>query len=93
MSYAKLIDGALDYAPNPIRAGGRDIFTTDPSPYGYKPVVYPEPPEQEGMVAVFDGWEETESEIRQKWRLEPETEPTARPDDYEAALRKLGVET
>lgn len=93
MRYAKLIDGAVQFAPNPIRMDGRDIITTDPTLYGYKPVVYPEPPEQEGMIAVFDGWEETETEIRQKWRLEPAPEPEAGPEDYEAALGRLGVET
>ncbi len=89
MRYARLTDGALRFAPNPIRDGGRDILTTDPRPYGYKPVVYPEPPAQEGMIAVPDGWEETESEIRQKWRLEP---AEAEAGDYEEALARLGVE-
>lgn len=71
MQYAQLIDGAPVYAPNPIRVDGRDIFTTDPTPYGYKPVVAPEPPTREGYTAVPDGWEETETAIRQLWRLEP----------------------
>lgn len=75
--YAKLIDGKLQYAPNPIRWNGEDIFTTNPIPYGYKPVIVPEPPETDSThTAVFDGWEETETEIIQKWRIE-ETEFTA----------------
>lgn len=93
MRYAKLIDGALQYAPNPIRVGGEDIFTNDPRPYGYKPVIYPEPPQQEGYYAVPDGWEETETEIRRKWRLEPAPEEDASAEDYEEALERLGVET
>lgn len=92
MKYARLLEGALHYAPNPLHVDGQDVFTTDPTPYGYKPVVYPEPPHQEGYVAVFDGWEETEDEICQKWRLEPEPDE-ATSEDYEAALNRLGVET
>lgn len=81
MRYAKLIDGALQYAPNPIRVDGRDIFTTDPTLYGYKPVVRPDPPEQEGYYAIPNGWEETETELIQKWRLEPV--PTPEPSDLD----------
>lgn len=92
MRYAKLIEGELFYAPNPIRLHGADVFTTDPRPYGYKGVVFPAPPEQEGYAAVPDGWEETDTEIMQKWRLEPLPDE-ATPEDYEAALNRLGVET
>lgn len=72
--YAKLIDGKIRYAPNPIQYNGRDVFTSDPTPYGYKPVVIPAEPEKEGYIAVFDGWEETDTEIVQKWRLEEVTD-------------------
>lgn len=92
MRYAKLIEGALQYAPNPIRLNGEDVFTTDPRPYGYKPVVSVAPVQQEGCCAVSDGWEETESEIRQKWRFVPVPDE-AGSGDYEAALSRLGVET
>lgn len=72
MNYARLINGALQYVPSPIREGGRDIFTTDPTPYGYKPVTYTEPPAvEEGFVAV-PGWTETEESILQTWTVEPE---------------------
>jgi len=91
LRYAKLIEGKLSFAPNPIRIGGEDIYTTDPTPYGYKLVIHAEAPRQEGYYAVFDGWEETETEIRQKWRLEPIPEEDATAEDYEAALAELGV--
>lgn len=91
MKYAKLIDGKLSFVPNPIKQAGIDVYTTDPAPYGYKAVVYPAPPAEEGMIAVFDGWEETDTEIRQKWRLEPEPEPDATAEDYENALEVFGV--
>jgi len=92
MEYARLIQGALQDAPNPIRVGGEDIFTTDPTPYGYKPVLFTDPPEAEGMEPVFDGWEETETAIRQRWRLEPLPDPEADEADYRAALKRLGVD-
>ena len=88
--FAKLIDGAMLYAPNPIRLDREDIFTNDPSSYGYKPVICPEPPQQEGYYAVFDGWVETETEIVQLWRLDSVPEE-ATSEDYEAALARLGV--
>lgn len=91
MKYAKLIDGALQFAPNPIRLNGEDIFTTDPTPYGYKPVVYPDPPQQEGYYAEPNGWEETGTEIRQLYRLVPIPDE-ATSEDYEVALERLGVE-
>lgn len=75
MKYAKLINNTLIYATNPINIDGRDVITTDPTPYGYKPVVIPEAPSKDGFYAVFDGWQETSSEIRQKWRLEPTPSP------------------
>ena len=77
MRYAKLTDGALHYAPNPISIDGRDVFTTDPTPYGYKPVMESDPPRAEGYTPIFDGWEETETAIVQKWHLEPMPEPIA----------------
>ena len=83
MRYAKLIDGALHYAPNPIRVGGEDIFTNNPTEFGFKPVVYPTVPEQDGYYAVFNGWEETETDIRQKWRLEPIRESECNTDECE----------
>ena len=70
MLWAKMSGGAPQFAPNPIRLSGRDIITTDPSPYGYKRLVEPEPPEAEGMRAVPDSWDETETEIIRRWRLE-----------------------
>lgn len=51
------------------------------------------PQAPDGMVAVPDGWVETETEVIRKWRLEPAPEPEAEPADYEAALNRLGVET
>lgn len=81
MRYAKLIDGVIHYAPNPITVDGRDIFTTDPTPYGYKPEVIPDPPTRDGYYAIPDGWEETETELVQKWRLEPV--PMPEPSDLD----------
>lgn len=73
MRYAKLIDGVLRFAPNPIVVGGRVIGNPPGSVYefeGYKPVRYTEPPiVAEGYVAV-PGWSETDSEIVQTWTIE-----------------------
>lgn len=86
-TFAKYIDRyCLTYFRNPVRQDGRHIFTNDPTQFGFKPVIVPEPPTEEGYVAVPDGWEETETEIRQMWRLEPV------PDDVDAEELKAELE-
>lgn len=71
--FGKLTEKGLEYAPNPIRIDGKDIFTTNPIAYGYKPIIVPEEPDTDAThVAVFDGWEETDTEIIQKWRINEE---------------------
>ena len=80
--YAKLINGNLQPAPNPIYID--PYWVGNPTPEmlisaGYKPVVYTEPPEtQPGYVAV-PGWEENALEIVQVWTVEqvPITEEEA----------------
>lgn len=81
MRYGKLINDTIIYATSPLRMHARDIFTTNPTPYGYKPVVIPDAPSRDGYYAVPDGWEETETELVQKWRLEPI--PTPEPSDLD----------
>ena len=71
MQYAKLIDGNLVYATNPLRIGNRNIFTNDPTPYGYKEVVRDAPTTPDGYVAVHDGWQETDMQIVETFRTEP----------------------
>ena len=75
MNYAKLIDGKLVLAPNPILVGGNYIGNPPGSVYedaGYKPVVYTDPPTvEEGYIAVPD-WEEEGDEIVQTWSIEEE---------------------
>lgn len=73
MKYAKLIDGNLVLAPNPIKHGGMwygnpngEIYTTE----GYKPVVYADPPTEPGEGYQWqETWSETETEIVQGWVL------------------------
>lgn len=73
MTYAKLIDGKLVFAPNPIRVGGNFIGNPPASVYeaeGYKPVHFNEPPTEprEGYQWV-ETWGETDTEIVQDWVL------------------------
>ena len=79
MKYAKLIDGEILFAPNPIIIGDRQIGNP---PYdedgrnptyeagGYKKVVYSDKPETEPGYIAVPGWEETEDEIVQTWSIE-----------------------
>lgn len=73
MRYAKLINGNLSIAPNPILYNGLWYGNPPGSVYeaeGYKPVRYTEPPTPEpGYIAVPD-WAETVEEIVQTWTEE-----------------------
>ena len=73
MKYAKLIDGELVYAPNPILVDGAYIGNPPAQiliAQGYKVVIYTDPPiVAEGYVAV-PGWEENVYEIVQTWTVE-----------------------
>lgn len=75
MKYAKLNDGSISYAPNPIRHNGlwygnppAEILLSE----GYKPVRFTEAPTPEPGYIAVPGWEETAEEIVQTWAVEPE---------------------
>lgn len=75
MKYARLNNGKISYAPNPILHGGNyicnppaDVLEAE----GYKPVRFTEPPEVEPDFVAVPGWEETAEEIVQTWAVEPE---------------------
>lgn len=75
MKYAKLIDGNLSIAPNPILHNG--LWYGNPQDEvleaeGYKPVRFTDMPETEPGYIVVQGWVETEEEIVQTWAVEPE---------------------
>ena len=81
MAYGKLINNELQYAPNPIVIGDRQIGNPPGEVYleqGYLPVTYTDPPEVEpGYIAVL-GWEEQDEAIVQIWTVEEE------PDEIDA---------
>ena len=70
MKYAKLIDGAISHAPNPILHNGMIRYNPPGSVYeaeGYKPVTYTDQPEPPGVGWWIETWTETEDEIVQGW--------------------------
>lgn len=73
MRYAKLINGSIYYAPNPILHNGLMRYNPPGSVYeaeGYKPVRYTEPPTPEPGYTVVPSWVETAEEIVQMWTEE-----------------------
>lgn len=72
MNYAKLINGDLSYAPNPIIHDGVWIGNPSAEVYlaeGYLPVIYTEPPQTNpGYVAVC-GWYDEGDALRQTWTI------------------------
>lgn len=75
MNYAKLIDGDLILAPNPILVDDKYIGNPPGEVYlaeGYLPVIYTDPTQTEpGYVAVY-GWYDEGDAIRQVWTIVPE---------------------
>jgi hypothetical protein len=70
MAYAKLIDGNLSFAPNPILYNGYRIGNPPQEIYldeGYKPVQYAIQPEPPGVGRWVETWTETENAIVQGW--------------------------
>ena len=75
MNYAKLIDGAIVYAPRRLPVGDAVVFNPTEAMLtdaGYKPVVYTEAPAVEPGYIAVPGWEETDEAIVQTWAVEPE---------------------
>ena len=75
MRYAKLIEGEIVFAPNPILVGENYIGNPPGSVYedaGYKPVVYTDPPTVEPGYIAVPGWEDEGDEIVQVWSIEEE---------------------
>ena len=70
MKYAKLINGRLSYAPNPIRDNGMIRYNPPGSVYeaeGYKQVQYANQPDPPGVGWWVETWTETENAIVQGW--------------------------
>ena len=75
MTYAKLIDGELVLAPNPILVDGNWIGNPPGEVYlaeGYLPVIYTDPPETEPGYIAVSGWYDEGDAIRQVWTIVPE---------------------
>ena len=70
MKYAKLIDGAISHAPNPILHNGMIRYNPPGSVYeaeGYKPVSLTDQPEPPGVGWWIETWTETDDAIVQGW--------------------------
>lgn len=70
MRYAKLIDGNLSIAPNPIKYNGLWYGNPPPEIYlaeGYKPVTITDQPEPPGVGRWVETWTETDDAIVQGW--------------------------
>lgn len=82
MKYAKLENGRIQYAPNPILIDGNVVGNPGAEVYvglGYKPVEYVEPPQEPEGYGVAMSWMETDSAIVQAWTLVemPVEDPTS----------------
>lgn len=70
MKYAKLIDGNLSIAPNPILYNGLWYGNPPGKIYeaeGYKQVQYTNQPEPQGVGRFVETWTETDEAIVQGW--------------------------
>lgn len=76
--YAKLIDGAIQWAPKKIKDG--DTTTYNPTvemlgALGYLPVTATDPPEAPEGYYAESYWEEQDDTIVQMWRMVEEVIP------------------
>lgn len=89
-NFARVKDGALLYAPNPLLIGDTQYITNDPALYlraGWKQVVkIPEPDPVEGYMWILS-WEETDTEVVQTWTQMEAPEP--QPSEFETALQEV----
>lgn len=79
MRYGKLIDGAVEYAPNKIKDG--DSITYNPTvetltALGYMPVIVTDAPQTETGYQAVGEWVIENNQIVLKWHIE-EAEATA----------------
>lgn len=91
MRYAKLINGSISFAPNPILHNGSWYGNPPGSVYeaeGYKPVVYTEPPGDapSGVGWWVETWKETENAIVQGWTWHEATDEDEISDTEALAL-------
>ena len=72
MTYAKLIDSVIVFAPNPLLVDSNYIGNPDCETYaaqGYKPVQFTDPPDAPAGYYYEPTWTENEDEIVQGWEL------------------------
>lgn len=89
MRYAKLIDGNLSIAPNPIKHNGLWYGNPPGSVYeaeGYKPVSLTNQPELLGVGRWIETWTETEDAIVQGWTWREATDEDEISDTEALAL-------
>ena len=86
-AYAKLNQGVLEFAPYWFDG----YYTTDPTQFGYKPVIETKPPSMEDGYIAVPAWTETATEIMQGWTVEPMPEHEATEQELTDALAELGV--
>lgn len=90
--YAKLKDGAIEFAPRKIQMDGATVYNPVPdklTALGYLPVVTSDPGEAPEGYYFEMGWAEQDGQIVQTWTPTALTEAEAA--DYEDALEDLGV--
>ena len=88
MKYAKLNNGQISYAPNPILHDG--LWYGNPpaevlEAEGFKPVRFTEAPAVEPGFRAVESWTETDEAIVQTWAVEPEPDEV----DGERAMQIL----
>ena len=73
MRFGKIEHGALHFAPEKLKdTRGRTVFTNDPlllRAFGYKPILFAEPPACAEGEQPFCLWQEGEEHISQLWQV------------------------
>lgn len=95
MKFAKVVNGALKFAPRRIEKDGKLLLTTSIDEYaaiGYRPVQLTDAPSCPKGYELSYHWEDDGTACVQVWELTEIPQPDEDAEDMRAALQTLGYE-
>lgn len=95
MKFAKVVDGALEFAPRRIEREGKLLFTTSLDEYavlGYRPVRLTDAPSCPEEYELSYHWENDGTACVQVWEFTEIPQPEKDAEDMRAPLQTLRYE-
>lgn len=94
--FAKLVNGAIEYAPRSFKKDGKYIFTSDEKvlrQFGYKPIVDAPPTTDDTHYALPTSWTETDDAIVRVYEVKEIEKPPRKFSKLKVviALTQMGI--